>query len=263
MDWKVIVARVVAQIVMWVLIIGFLSNFVLRTVSYSFYKGEKKKMENVSVVPQKLNYADDLTGYGYNLEKESEHIILCFGGSFYIAYNTVGMFSKYYDVPFLSVDYYGTQDSKGKMKLKTMKNSAEKLYDWAAKEYPNRKIVVVGHSYGCGMAAYLASARDCHKLFLISGYRDLSDLYNKMVPIFWGPFKVFISDNITVSTYAKETKCPVTIIGSEADKTLDVKLQKKLAECYQNAEFKIFEDIEHEHYLKDERVISLIKDGIS
>ncbi len=250
--------RIIFKIVMWVLIVGFLSNFVMRTVSYSFYKGNKKK-DTVHVVPQKINYTDTLTGYGYNLHSESNAVILCFGGSVYVAYNTVGIFAAPYDVPFLSVDYYGTQASGGKMNLKTMQLSAEQLYDWAKKQYPVRKIIVVGHSYGCGMAAYLASVRPCDQLFLLSGYRDLADLYNKMAPIFWGPLKAFISDNITVHEYAKQTTCPVTIIGSDTDKTLRPDLQKKLANCYEKAELIIFPDIQHEDYLTDERVISQIK----
>ena len=250
--------RIIFKIVMWVLIAGFLANFVMRTVSYSFYKGKKKK-ESVNVIPQRINYTDTLTGYGYNLHSESNAVILCFGGSFYVAYNTVGIFAAPYDVPFLSVDYYGTQASGGKMNLKTMQLSAEQLYDWTKNQYPDRKIVVIGHSYGCGMAAYLASVLPCDQLFLLSGYRDLADLYNKMAPIFWGPLKAFISDNITVHEYAKQTTCPVTIIGSDTDKTLSPDLQKKLANCYEKAELIIFPDIQHEDYLTDERVISQIK----
>ena len=250
--------RIIFKIVMWVLIAGFLANFVMRTVSYSFYKGKKKK-ESVNVIPQRINYTDTLTGYGYNLHSESNAVILCFGGSFYVAYNTVGIFAAPYDVPFLSVDYYGTQASGGKMNLKTMQLSAEQLYDWTKNQYPDRKIVIIGHSYGCGMAAYLASVLPCDQLFLLSGYRDLADLYNKMAPIFWGPFKAFISDNITVHEYAKQTTCPVTIIGSDADKTLSPDLQKKLVDCYEKAELIIFPDIQHEDYLTDERVISQIK----
>jgi len=112
------------------------------------------------------------------------------------------------------------------------------------------------------MAAYLASVRECEHLYLAAAYRDLSDLYNRIVPIFWGPLKVFISDDIKVSEYAARTKCPVTIIGSEADKTLDADLQIELAKCYESAEVKIFPNIEHEFYLTDQRVISLIQESV-
>lgn len=42
------------------------------------------------------------------------------------------------------------------MNLETMKKTAIDLYNWACKEYPDRKIIVMGHSYGTGMATYLA-----------------------------------------------------------------------------------------------------------
>lgn len=252
------VIRLFSKIFIWSLLIAFIANYFMRAISYSFYKGDKQK-ENLKVYPRKLTYKEGLTGYSYNSDKYSDSIILCFGGSFYIAYNTVGIFAPYYDVPFLAVDYYGTQDSEGKMDLQSMQASAEGLYDWAVNEFPGRKVIIVGHSYGCGMAAYLASVRKCDRLFMAAGYRDLSDLYNKILPIFWGPLKLFISDNINPAEYAKETSCPVTIIGSEADKTLSSRLQKKLADCYGTAELYIFPDIDHEAYLTDERVINLIQ----
>ena len=44
--------RIILKIIMWVLIGGFLTNCILRNVSYSFYKGNKQK-ENVNVNPEK------------------------------------------------------------------------------------------------------------------------------------------------------------------------------------------------------------------
>ena len=146
----------------------------------------------------------------------------------------------YLECPFLAVDYYGTQDSKGNMNLQTMKKSATELYDWAQEEYPQSEIVIMGHSYGAGMATYLASVRKCKTLVLAAGYRDISDLYNKMIPIFRGPLKVFISNNIKTSEYAKSVTSPVYIIGSKADRTLGESLQEKLSDCFENSELKIF-----------------------
>ena len=142
-DKKMSAIYIILKIIMWVLIILFLGDTVIQTISYSFYKGDKTKKE-VTFTPEKIEFNSALTGYGYNLDQESDKIILCFGGSEYIAYNTVGMYGGYYDCPFISVDYYGTQDSKGKMNLNTMKQSAEELYDRAAEQYPEKDIVVMG-----------------------------------------------------------------------------------------------------------------------
>lgn len=252
------IIRIIFKILMWFLIIEFSCNFIMQTVSYSFYKNAEKT-EQVSYKPQFIRFNDALTGYGYNLEKSSDKVILFFGGSGYIAYNSVAAYSGKFDCPFISADYYGTQDSKGRMNLETMKQTAVEMYDWVKNEYPQAQIVIMGHSYGTGMATYLASVREADSLFLAAGYRDVSDLYNKMTPVFWGPLKIFISNNIKTSEYAKDVACSVYVIGSDADTTLDASLQEKVAECFRNSEIKIFEDISHEDYFVTDNVIEYIK----
>lgn len=252
------IIRIMLLILMWVLIVGFFCNFVMTKISHSFYKGDKR-FSSVAFTPEKIQLNDKLTGYGYHLEQEAKSVIILFGGSSYIAYNSVGEYAGYYECPVIAVDYYGTQESMGKMNLKTMQQSAKEVYDWALDKYPTASVTIIGHSYGCGMAAYLASVRESKNLVLISGYRDIADMYNKFTPVFWGPLKVFLSDNIDVKKYAESTDCNVTVIGSEADRVLSAELQKKLADCYRNAELHIYDNIEHENYLKDERVINTIK----
>lgn len=255
------IIRIILFIIMWVLIIGFGCNFVMQTVSYSFYKGAKQ-MEDVTCEPKYIQLTDELTGYGYNTEVKSDKIILFFGGSNYIAYNSVGKYADKFDCPFLAVDYYGTQESKGKMNIHTMKKSSAELYDWAKRQYPQSEIIIMGHSYGVGMATYLASERQCNTLVLAAGYRDVSDLYNKMIPIFKGTFKVFISNNIKTSDYAKNVTASVYVIGSKADTTLSDSLQKTLSECFENSELKMFDDVTHENYFMDNRVVEYINEVI-
>ena len=251
------IIRIILKILMWLLIIGFSCNFIMQTVSYSFYKSAKKVTE-ISCEPQFIQFNDTLTGYGYNLDKTSDTVILFFGGSNYIAYNSVATYSEKFECPFISADYYGSQDSKGKMNLKTMQQTATELYDWAKKEYPHEQIVIMGHSYGTGIATYLASVRETDCLFLAAGYRDVSDLYNKMTPIFWGPLKVFISNNIQAAEYAKNVSCSVYVIGSNADITLDTSLQEKVADGFKNSEIKIFNNVSHEEYFVNDDVLDYI-----
>ena len=252
---------IILKIVMWVLIVFFVSDTIMQFISYSFYKGDRQ-LKEVACNPVKIQINDSLYGYGYNLDSDSDKVILFFGGSMYIAYNTVGMYAGNFDCPFLSVDYYGTQESKGRMNLKTMKQSAEELYDYAKAKYPDKEIYIFGHSYGCGMAAYLASVRESKHLVLASGYRTSADMYNKIIPIFWGPLQVFIKNNIRVDKYSKNTTCEVTVLGSDSDKTLDADIQKKLAGYYDNADCKIFSGIAHEDYFLTEEVINYVKENV-
>lgn len=253
--------RIILKIVMWILILEFGCNFIMQTISYSFYKNAKK-MSDVNSMPKFIQMTDTLTGYGFNLDKKTDRIILFFGGSEYIAYNAVGKFANEFDEPFISVDYYGTQESKGKMNLSSMQQSAVDLYEWAQKQYPESDIVIMGHSYSTGIATYLASVEECKFLVLAAGYRDVSDLYNKIIPIFWGPLKVFISNNILLSQYAQNVSCPVCIIGSEADRTLGADLQIKLSKCFENSTLKIFKNISHENYFITKDVTDYVNEMI-
>ena len=249
--------KILLKVMMWILLVGIGTNFIMQTISYSFYKNAKQ-IDDVTYVPEPITMTDSLTGYGYQLDQNTEKIILFFGGSNYIAYNSVGRFAGQFDCPFIAADYYGTQESKGKMNLATMQRTAIDVYDWAREKYPDTGIVVMGHSYGTGMAAYLASVRECDTLILLSAYRDLSDLYNKMVPIFWGPMKILISNNIQTASYAEHINCPVYVIGSQADHTLGVSLQQKVANCFSDAALTVFEGVSHEDYLVTEEVIAYI-----
>lgn len=77
---KIEIIRVILKIIMWFLIIEFGCNFIMQTVSYSFYKRTKEKTD-ITFTPQYLQMTDTLTGYGYNLDSSANKIILFFGGS--------------------------------------------------------------------------------------------------------------------------------------------------------------------------------------
>lgn len=255
--WLIIILKVL----LWVLIIAVGSNFFMQWLSYAFYK-RAKKVANSSAVPIQFK-VDKLVGYSNNTDSFSKNIILYFGGSNDIAYNCVVNYSdKFKDMPFYSIDYYGTQDSIGHMNLKSMQQTAVDFYDYIITGYPDSSIIVIGHSYGCGIAAYLASVRKVKKLFIIAAYRDFSDLYNKRVPIYWGPLKLLITNNIKVEEYAKNIDCKTFVIGSTDDKTLSSKLQHKVAACFKNVDLKIFDGVKHLKYLSDKRVIDYIVDKI-
>lgn len=70
---KMEVMRIILKIIMWVLIIEFGCNFVMQTVSYSFYK-KADKMTDITSKPQYIQIANELTGYGYHLEVNSNKV---------------------------------------------------------------------------------------------------------------------------------------------------------------------------------------------
>lgn len=252
----------ILKILLWILIITIGSNYFMQWLSYVFYK-RAKKVTNSNIVPIQFKI-DKLVGYSNNIDSLSKNIILYFGGSSDIAYNCITNYSnKFNNIPFYAVDYYGTQESIGHMNLKSMQQTAVDFYDYIITRYPNSDIIVIGHSYGCGIAAYLASMRNVKKLFIIAAYRDFSDLYNKRVPIYWGPLKLFITNNIKIKEYARNINCKTFIIGSINDNILGSKLQYKVAACFKNVDLKIFDGIGHLEYLSNQKVVDYIVDKIN
>jgi dienelactone hydrolase len=256
-------AITVAVILVLFIVLGIAFNLTFRYISYSFYKNEKKSAE-VDEAIRKLEIGKDKNLIGYVKSTDytkPQKTIIYFGGSKDIAYNAVLKYGKIYkDFTFISVDYPGSQESQGSMNLKTMQQAAVKLYDYVINlDYVDRNnIYVIGHSYGTGMATYLASERNCAGLVLLAPYRDVFDLYNAIIPIFNSPFGWFITDNINTKEYAKSVKAKTLIITSDSDKTIKSSIPYSLADYFNNAGVTEFKGIEHEEYPYNKDVVSAI-----
>lgn len=263
--FKYIKIAIISVIVLSALFVvcGIAFNLTFRYISYSFYKNEKKS-SIVDETIKKLEIGKDkkLIGYARSMDHtKPQKTIIYFGGSKDIAYNAVLKYGKVYkDFTFVSADYPGSQESKGSMNLKTMQEAAVKLYDYAINlDYVDRNnIYVIGHSYGTGMATYLASERNCAGLVLLAPYRDVLDLYNAIIPIFNSPFGWFITDNINTKEYAKSVKAKTLIITSDSDKTIKSSIPYSLADYFSNASVTEFKGIAHEKYPYDKDVVTAI-----
>lgn len=244
-------------------VLGILFNLVFKYISYSFYKNEKKSTEADEAI-RKLEIGEDKSLIGYVRSTDytkANKTIIYFGGSGDIAYNAVLKYGEIFkDYTFVSVDYPGSQESKGSMNLKTMQEASLKLYDYIINlDYVDKNSVyVIGHSYGTGMAAYLASERNCTGLVLLAPYRDIFDLYNAIIPIFNSPFGWFITDNINTKEYAKSVEANTLIITSDSDTTIKSSIPYSLAKYFSNARVIEFKGIKHEEYPLDKDVVSTI-----
>lgn len=253
--------KIILKVLFWILVAGIGSNYIIRFISYSFYKHAKRNGKIEEAV-QRIEISNSLIGYARGISfHEKKKVILYFGGSGEIAYNAVLSYGKLFsNYIFACVDYKGTQESKGKMNLKTMQESALELYDYIIKQgYVDiSHIVIIGYSYGTGIATYLASKRTCAKLILIAGYRDICDLYNKIIPVFLGPLRIFVTDNIDTKAYASNVKAEVLLVTSDGDKTINKKIPQALSKYFKNAIITEFKGINHTDYWKHEEVVSYI-----
>lgn len=248
-----------AKVLLYFSIIIFLIAHLICFILYGTYRFVKP-LQNPRTQPEEVSYNEYLTGFRTNEDSKTDSVILLFGGATDIAYNTAALYSHSFKPKIYTMDYYGTQKSAGKINLTNMKKSAEDFYDSVRKMEPRKKLFVIGHSYGTGMAAYLASVRPCQALILVSTFRTSADLYNRFVPVYHGIFRHLVPDNIKICEYAKDTDCPVYILGSKKDWIFPAKLQKKVADCYDHASLILFEDVPHEDYLKGGEPVAVIQD---
>jgi uncharacterized protein len=246
-------------------VFGIVFNLVFRTIAYSFYKNPKKSPETDEAI-RKLEIGEDKKLIGYTRSTDyskAGKTVIYFGGSEEIAYNAVLKYGKVFkDYIFVSADYPGSQESQGTMNLKTMQEAAVKLYDYIVnQDYVDKdNIYVIGYSYGTGMAAYLASERDCAGLVLVAPYRDVCDLYNAIIPVFNGPFGWFVTDKINTKEYAKAITAKALIITSDGDTTIKKSIPYSLAGYFSNARVTEFTGIKHEEYWSYEDVVSTVLD---
>jgi uncharacterized protein len=259
---KVTIIIVIALVVLFV-VCGIAFNLIFRYISYSFYKNTKQSAEvDKTIKKLEIGQNKDLIGYVRSRDySKAKKTIIYFGGSEEIAYNAVLKYGEIFkDYTLVCVDYPGSQESQGSMNLKTMQEAADRLYDYVINlDYVDKNnIYVIGYSYGTGIAAYLASERDCAGLVLAAPYRDVYDLYNAIIPIFNSPFGWFITDNINTKEYAKSVDEKTLIITSDSDTTIKSSIPYSLADYFSNAKVKEFKGIEHEGYWSDKDVVSTV-----
>jgi hypothetical protein len=265
---KVIIIIVIALLALFV-ICGVAFNLIFRYISYSFYINAKQSAETDEKV-RRLEIANDnkndLIGYVRSSDyTKAKKTVIYFGGSGEIAYNSVLKYKDIFDdYTLVCVDYPGSQESKGSMNLKTMQEAALRLYDYISKlDYVDKNnISVIGYSYGTGIAAYLAAQRACARLVLVAPYRDIFDLYNKIIPIFNSPFGWFITDNINTKEYAKAVDEKTLIITSDSDTTIKSSIPHSLSGYFSDASVTEFKGIEHADYWSHDEVVAAVKNFI-
>lgn len=135
---------------------------------------------------------------------------------------------KGYD--FFMVDYRGFGKSKGKRSEQILYQDAQHIYKWLAKKYGEDKIVVLGRSFGSGVAARVASWNNPKMLILDSPYYSFKNLVQRYGFIF--PLRWILRYQIKTNQFLQVIQCPVHIIHGTKDKLIPFSHGKRLSEEY-------------------------------
>ena len=126
----------------------------------------------------------------------------------------------------LMIDYPGYGKSTGKL-------TEEKLYDWALqvykiahKRFAADSIIIYGKSMGTGIAAQLASIRDCKRLILETPYYDFPSVISHYLPVY--PVSFMLKYQLPTHQYLESVKAPITIFHGTSDWTVSYKNTERL-----------------------------------
>lgn len=126
----------------------------------------------------------------------------------------------------LMIDYPGFGKSTGKLTEQKLYNWALQVYKIAHKRFSADSIIIYGKSMGTGIAAQLASIRDCRKLILETPYYDFPSTISHYLPIY--PVRWLIRYDLPTYNYLKNISAPVTIFQGTKDRLVTYKNAKRL-----------------------------------
>ncbi len=115
----------------------------------------------------------------------------------------------------LMIDYPGYGKSMGKLTEEKLYNWALQVYKLALKRFSADSIIIYGKSMGTGIAAQLASVRDCKRLILESPYYDFPSVVQHYLPVY--PARWMLHYQIPTYRYLQNVSAPITIFHGTND----------------------------------------------
>ncbi len=115
-------------------------------------------------------------------------------------------------------DYPGYGKSTGKLSEKGLYEEALQLYKMARIQYQPSQIIIYGRSIGTGIAAQLASVRDCKKLILETPYYSFTSLIRLVAWMY--PLDMILQYKFPTNQYLEKVTAPVSIFHGTGDKLI-------------------------------------------
>lgn len=124
------------------------------------------------------------------------------------------------------IDYPGFGKSTGKLTEQILYDRALTLYRFARTRFGTDSIILYGKSMGTGIAAQLASVRDCKRLILETPYYDFPSVIQHYLPIY--PVNSLLHYEIPTWKYLQNVTAPVTIFQGTKDRVITYKNAARL-----------------------------------
>jgi uncharacterized protein len=132
--------------------------------------------------------------------------------------------SRGYDV--WMIDYPGFGKSTGDFTERELYDWALVFYKLAQARYAKDSIIIYGKSMGTGIAAQLATRRDCKALILEAPYYSLPSIIDSWLPVY--PVNKMIHLKLPTWQYVQEITNPIVIFHGTSDNTIPYRNAKRL-----------------------------------
>lgn len=127
--------------------------------------------------------------------------------------NAIGFVKQGYEVWMPDYPTYGK--STGKLTEQGLYDMALQVYKMARTRYQPASIIIYGKSLGTGIAAQLASVRDCKRLILETPYYSFTSMARL---VFWMyPVNQLLHFKLRTHEYLQKVTAPVSIFHGTAD----------------------------------------------
>jgi uncharacterized protein len=124
------------------------------------------------------------------------------------------------------IDYPGYGKSTGKFSEKLVYEWSLIMYNLARKRFSPKEIVIYGKSLGTGIAAQLASVRNCRYLMLESPYYSMPAVFGYYAPIY--PVNQMIRHQFPTYSFIPKVDDPIIIFHGTDDGVIPYRHAKKL-----------------------------------
>lgn len=125
------------------------------------------------------------------------------------------------------------------------------------------RILMFGFSMGTGVANYVASNRPASGLILFAPYADGYDLYNSMVPIFYGPMRALVAFRMESIRFANIRSRPL-VFSSVDDRVVPFASSERLSQAYPSGcEFVQMQGLGHNDYWGSDDVLERVSQYIA
>jgi pimeloyl-ACP methyl ester carboxylesterase len=124
------------------------------------------------------------------------------------------------------IDYPGFGKSTGEFTEQQLYTWALVLYKLARTRYAKDSIIIYGKSMGTGVAAQLATVRDCKTLILEAPYYSFPSIIGSWLPVY--PVNKMIRFKLPTWQYLQEITNPVVIFHGTSDHTIPYRNAKQL-----------------------------------